>query len=119
CLTYTPDNPAGWQVEAGNVGLHYYEWRYGTERPVPPVESVRFHIHYGGAQVGQTVTHETFLNSTAVGTWATTNTDGNEISHGTLVAEHPAGQVLGYITQTWPFLGSGTMTFNYDISLGG
>ncbi len=31
CLTYTPDNPAGWQVEAGNVGRHYYMWRY--ERP--------------------------------------------------------------------------------------
>ncbi len=29
CLTYTPGNPAGWQVEAGNVGLHYYGWRYG------------------------------------------------------------------------------------------
>jgi len=29
CLTYTPSNPAGWQVEAGNVGQHYYRWRYG------------------------------------------------------------------------------------------
>ena len=29
CLTYTPENPPGWQVEAGNVGRHYYEWRYG------------------------------------------------------------------------------------------
>ena len=29
CLTYTPANPAGWQVEAGNVGQHYYQWRYG------------------------------------------------------------------------------------------
>ncbi|HET7036827.1 MAG TPA: hypothetical protein VFI42_14175 [Thermomicrobiaceae bacterium] len=28
-MTYTPDNPAGWQVEAGNVGQHYYAWRYG------------------------------------------------------------------------------------------
>jgi hypothetical protein len=28
CLTYTPTNPEGWQVEAGNVGQHYYEWRY-------------------------------------------------------------------------------------------
>ncbi|MCX2728133.1 peptidase domain-containing protein [Thermomicrobium sp. 4228-Ro] len=27
-LTYTPDNPPGWRVEAGNVGLHYYQWRY-------------------------------------------------------------------------------------------
>ncbi len=29
CLTYTPGNPSGWQVEAGNVGLHYHTWRYG------------------------------------------------------------------------------------------
>lgn len=48
-LTYTPDNPHGWQVEAGNVGLHYYQWRHegvgltdcsgdghGPD-PVPPV----------------------------------------------------------------------------------
>jgi hypothetical protein len=27
-LTYTPSNPAGYQVEWGNVGLHYYNWRY-------------------------------------------------------------------------------------------
>ncbi|MCX7623020.1 MAG: S8 family serine peptidase [Thermomicrobium sp.] len=30
CLTYTPDNPPGWQVELGNVGQHYYRWRYGS-----------------------------------------------------------------------------------------
>jgi glucose/arabinose dehydrogenase len=29
CLTFTPANPPGWQVEAGNVGRHYYQWRYG------------------------------------------------------------------------------------------
>lgn len=29
CLTYTPSNPDGWKVEAGNVGQHYYRWRYG------------------------------------------------------------------------------------------
>jgi hypothetical protein len=27
-LTYTPDNPDGWKVEAGNVGTHYFVWRY-------------------------------------------------------------------------------------------
>jgi hypothetical protein len=27
CLTYTPDNPPAWQVEAGNVGRHYHTWR--------------------------------------------------------------------------------------------
>jgi hypothetical protein len=31
CLTWTPDNPAGWQVEAGNVGQHYYHWRYEVD----------------------------------------------------------------------------------------
>lgn len=51
CLTYTPGNPGGWQVEAGNVGQHYYTWRYGqipddepspTEPPVtgtPPAQT--------------------------------------------------------------------------------
>jgi BNR repeat protein len=28
-LTYVADNPPGWQVEMGNVGRHYYDWRYG------------------------------------------------------------------------------------------
>jgi hypothetical protein len=28
CLTYTPGNPTGFVVEAGNVGQHYYHWRY-------------------------------------------------------------------------------------------
>lgn len=29
-LTYTPANPVGFQVEMGNVGQHYYQWRYQT-----------------------------------------------------------------------------------------
>lgn len=32
-LTYTPENDPGWQVEAGNVGRHYFEWRYGMTPP--------------------------------------------------------------------------------------
>jgi hypothetical protein len=28
-LTYTPDNPRGFEVEMGNVGQHYHRWRYG------------------------------------------------------------------------------------------
>lgn len=27
-LTYTPSNPAGFQVEMGNIGAHYRDWRY-------------------------------------------------------------------------------------------
>ena len=32
-LTYTPANAPTWQVEMGNVGRHYYEWRYGAAHP--------------------------------------------------------------------------------------
>ena len=34
CLTYTPGNPEGWQVEAGNVGQHYHTWRYPEEAEI-------------------------------------------------------------------------------------
>jgi hypothetical protein len=34
-LTYTPSNPAGWQVEMGNIGQHYYAWRYSVVPMAP------------------------------------------------------------------------------------
>ncbi len=37
CLTFTPDNPAQWQVEMANIGQHYYHWRY-SEIVVEPTE---------------------------------------------------------------------------------
>jgi len=50
-LTYTPSNPAGFQVEMGNIGQHYYVWRYGfdtrdqlpgNDRLVQPVGNTLF-----------------------------------------------------------------------------
>jgi plastocyanin len=35
-LTYTPANSPAFQVEMGNVGRHYYLWRYGNAGPPPP-----------------------------------------------------------------------------------
>ncbi len=35
-LTYTPSNPDPYKVEMGNVGQHYYRWRYQINAPVPP-----------------------------------------------------------------------------------
>jgi hypothetical protein len=29
-LSYTPTNPTAFQVEMGNIGQHYYQWRYCT-----------------------------------------------------------------------------------------
>jgi hypothetical protein len=31
-LTYAPDFPADWRVQQGNVGQHYFEWRYILNR---------------------------------------------------------------------------------------
>jgi hypothetical protein len=50
CLTYTPLNAAGWQVEAGNVGQHYYNWRY------PGVDSFIYLVAEGdGGDSGQLI----------------------------------------------------------------
>ncbi len=35
-LTYTPDNPDAFKVEMGNVGVHYYTWRYPERPPIAP-----------------------------------------------------------------------------------
>jgi hypothetical protein len=35
-LTYTATNPAAFQVEMGNVGNHYYQWRYGSSSVPAP-----------------------------------------------------------------------------------
>lgn len=34
-LTYVPSNPEGFCVEMGNVGQHYYQWRYSDQQPTP------------------------------------------------------------------------------------
>lgn len=38
-LTYNPANPMAFRVEMGNVGLHYYEWRYGSNQPATPTNT--------------------------------------------------------------------------------
>lgn len=46
CLTYTPANEANWQVEMGNVGLHYYTWRYNTTPQPQPEEPDEVEVLY-------------------------------------------------------------------------
>src|SRR5204862_33744 len=53
-LTYVPSNPEGFKVEMGNVGQHYYQWRYSgsgqqpspvpTQPSAPPVTISRFAV---------------------------------------------------------------------------
>jgi hypothetical protein len=34
-LTYVPSAPAGFQVQMGNIGAHYYDWRYKNSGAIP------------------------------------------------------------------------------------
>jgi thermitase len=52
CLTYTPSNDPGWQVEMGNVGQHYYAWRYATAAHDPTAQEVRYPTSYYEPRLG-------------------------------------------------------------------
>ncbi|HEX3722660.1 MAG TPA: hypothetical protein VHV31_07700, partial [Nitrolancea sp.] len=86
-LTYTPSNPDGWKVEAGNVGQHYYTWRYtdlkqgtapgtGGTNPSPPTT--------GGSQPTPPATPATtfgdgtFLVGTDIAAGTYTNSDSSQ-----------------------------------------
>lgn len=76
-LTYTPSNPTGWKVEAGNVGQHYYTWRYvqlgqspssgqpgsGSAPPPPPSTGPATTFGDGMYQVGSDIAPGTYHNS--------------------------------------------------------
>jgi hypothetical protein len=49
-LTYVPDNPAGYKVEIGNVGQHYFQWRYphlGQPWAAPDPDPVPLYVSNG------------------------------------------------------------------------
>lgn len=60
-LTYTPANPAQYKVEMGNVGRHYYQWRYSDIlggspariTNVQPGSTVRSPLRVQGFENGQ------------------------------------------------------------------
>lgn len=55
-LAYTPSNAAAWQVEMGNVGRHYYEWRYGADKPgLLPAPAVATRIVSQALRVNTTI----------------------------------------------------------------
>ncbi|HUG16867.1 MAG TPA: hypothetical protein VMM78_17805 [Thermomicrobiales bacterium] len=119
CLTYTPDNPHGWQIEAGNVGRHYYSWRYGTELPEPSRLEVTFNIHHGGSMIASTITSETFFGELAVGEWQTRSPSGELLAHGMLWAEHSLTGIEAVIVQDWPNTGWGNLVVQYQLSFSG
>ncbi len=69
CLTFTPGNPAGWQVEAGNVGQHYYRWRYS--------EAAQQNIAIASASNIVTLTSSSLTNVPGMSTSITTTIAGD------------------------------------------
>ena len=77
-LTYTATNPAAFQVEMGNVGSHYYQWRYGasgapapatTPSSSPPVVTATATTNWSGYGIdakGVTAIHAAWIVPTAI-----------------------------------------------------
>ncbi len=77
CLTYTPGNPEGFVVEAGNVGQHYYAWRY-TQTPVDPTPTATAPVTStatGTVTASPTVTATATVTATMTATVTTTPTE--------------------------------------------
>ena len=109
-LTYTPGNSDGWQVEAGNVGRHYYMWRYGdvpadSANACPDTMHVTFHVYEPTGdgdweRIAVTTTREVWHpGDLATGTWASYIDDGGEVlarnSGGIMRAEHSYSTISG------------------------
>jgi hypothetical protein len=67
-LTYNPTNPPASQVEMGNVGRHYYTWRYGASRTANLGAKYDVTIGVGSAPARTTQQSEklTFTNNTGI-----------------------------------------------------
>ena len=114
CLTYTPSNDAGWEVEAGNVGRHYYEWRYeiipgenetptatATSTPTETVEPTQTtepgrlpELRIESIQNPGTgdehiiIRNDEWVNNVNVGGWTLSDPDGNVFTFPDLVVEN-------------------------------
>jgi hypothetical protein len=78
-LTYTPDNPDGWKVEAGNVGQHYFTWRYKvlatSSGPAVSDDSSNTNNPNPGVAPGSTDSSPTSPDGTVVGSGSHANGD--------------------------------------------
>ncbi|MCL5958261.1 MAG: DUF4352 domain-containing protein [Chloroflexi bacterium] len=72
-LTFTPSNQPNWQVEMGNVGRHYYWWRYQSSLPMlQPVRSGNWEVKVNSAVKNKTLVGGRYLGSkTASGIFVT------------------------------------------------
>ena len=81
-LTFNPANPAAFQVEMGNVGLHYRDWRYAplpTGCPTTPVRG------FGTVWANQPRRGRPISAAPATSTRRSSQTAIEHFQHGTMV----------------------------------
>lgn len=106
-LTYTPANPDGWKVEMGNIGLHYYRWRYAQ---TPPVQ-ITGDIAFLAMQQGNRWTYSTSAGANEL--WQTTGTSQSFLGGSTLVSRQESG-AQGNRTTYWSITPNGMDLNGYD-----
>jgi len=101
-LSYTPSNQPGFQVEMGNIGQHYYQWRYvtnpdgATSPPAPGAES---------ATMTATTASTAMTGTTAVATTTRTATPGTSVAStttGTTKTKTPTRSASSVILSSTP-----------------
>jgi hypothetical protein len=131
CLTYTPNNPSAWQVESGNVGQHYFEWRYNQigaiDPPAPdPAEASSFSVSPADSTNAVGDTHEitvsvldqygeAFEGAGVSASVTETTTPGNAHLGVTLDPEDAASGADGTVTLSYTGVAAGTDTITVDV----
>jgi hypothetical protein len=104
-LTYVPDNPAQYQVEMGNVGRHYYQWRY--VEPFAGGEKAIITLPESGALVSSPLHVRGFENGQAFEAAITVRL--RNIASGEILARTNTQVARADVAQAGPF--TATLTF--------
>ena len=106
-LTYTPSNPPGWQVEMGNIGLHYYRWRYRYTPPAPLGDGASYY----GLKPDTRWVYGTSLGSDEV--WETGRPTESFVAGSTLIPRRERGPIGTRITY-WGITDDGIFLYGSD-----
>jgi hypothetical protein len=100
-LTYTPNNPVDFQVEMGNVGRHYFTWRYDTRYDLSvPLSSNGTITPNAGLPGAKFVIKSTFFKQDEVIQAILFGPNGTQTVLAGFDSNPPLTPVAGYLTLT-------------------
>jgi hypothetical protein len=92
-LTYTASNPAAFQVEMGNIGQHYYQWRYSAgTASTTSTSTATTNSATGSATAASTPRATSAATPSATASSTTSNTSGSTSGSGAPAAPPASGQ---------------------------